>query len=92
MNHIENHSQPHLVRGVRLQWDELRQQHLLLMPEGALILNPTAAAVLKLCDGKRTVGAIAAQLKTQYRGETVEADVRRLLTRMNARGLLVFTD
>ena len=92
MSHIENHSRPHLVRGVRLQWDELRQQHLLLMPEGALILNPTAAAVLSLCDGKRTVGAIAAQLKTQYRGETVEDDVCHLLTRMSTRGLLVFED
>ena len=92
MSNIKNHSRPHLNKGVRLQWDELRQQHLLLMPEGALILNPTAAAVLELCDGKRTVGAIAAQLKTQYRGETVEDDVRRLLTRMSARGLLVFKD
>lgn len=89
---MKNHSRPHLVRGVRLQWDELRQQHLLLMPEGALMLNSTAATVLKLCDGQRTIEAIAAQLKTQYQGETLEADVCRLLARMNARGLLVFTD
>jgi pyrroloquinoline quinone biosynthesis protein D len=92
MSHIDNNSRPHLARGVRLQWDELRQQHLLLMPEGALVLNPTAVAVLELCDGKRTIEAIAAQLKIQYRGETLEADVCRLLARMNARGLLVFTD
>lgn len=92
MSSIENHARPHLVRGVRLQWDELRQQHLLLMPEGALILNSTAAAVLELCDGRRNINTIATQLKTRYRGETVEDDVRRLLARMSERGLLVFED
>ncbi|PSM48068.1 pyrroloquinoline quinone biosynthesis peptide chaperone PqqD [Chroococcidiopsis sp. CCALA 051] len=92
MSNMKNHSRPHLAQGVRLQWDELRQQHLLLMPEGALMLNSTAAAVLKLCDGRRTIGAIAQRLKTQYRGETLEDDVRRLLIRLSARGLLVERD
>jgi pyrroloquinoline quinone biosynthesis protein D len=87
---IDNRSRPHLKRGVRLQWDELRQKYFLLMPEGALVLNSTAAAVLKLCNGKRTVKAIAAELTTRYRGEDVEKDVRELLLRMSDRGLLIF--
>lgn len=87
---IENYSRPYLRRGVRLQWDELRQKYFLLMPEGALVLNSTAAAVLGLCDGKLTVKAIAAELATCYRGENVENDVRELLLRMSDRGLLVF--
>jgi coenzyme PQQ biosynthesis protein PqqD len=87
---IDNYSRPHLRRGVRLQWDELRQKYLLLMPEGALVLNSTAAAVLELCDGKRTVKAIAAELSTCYRGENVESDVHNLLLRMSDRGLLMF--
>jgi coenzyme PQQ biosynthesis protein PqqD len=87
---IDNHSRPYLRQGVRLQWDELRQKHFLLMPEGALVLNSTAAAVLQLCDGKRTVNAIAMELANRYRGENVENDVRNLLLRMSDRGLLVF--
>ena len=87
---IEDHSRPHLRRGVRLQWDELRQKYLLLMPEGALMLNSTAAAVLELCDGKRSIKAIAAQLATCYRGEAVKNDVRNLLLRLKERGVLVF--
>jgi coenzyme PQQ biosynthesis protein PqqD len=75
---------------VRLQWDELRQKYLLLMPEGALMLNSTAAAVLELCDGKRSIKAIAAQLATCYRGEAVENDVQNLLLRLSERGVLVF--
>lgn len=73
-----------------MQWDELRQKYFLLMPEGALILNSTAAAVLELCDGKRSVKAIATELSTCYRGENVENDVRNLLLRISDRGLLMF--
>jgi coenzyme PQQ biosynthesis protein PqqD len=87
---IENHSRPHLRQGVRLQWDELRQKYFLLMPESALMLNSTAAAVLELCNGERTVKAIAVELANRYRGEDVENDVRELLLRMSDRGLLVF--
>ncbi|NJL69892.1 MAG: pyrroloquinoline quinone biosynthesis peptide chaperone PqqD [Microcoleus sp. SM1_3_4] len=43
-------SYPHLACGVRLFWDEVRQQHFLLFPEGAVKLNKTAWAILKLCD------------------------------------------
>jgi pyrroloquinoline quinone biosynthesis protein D len=89
MNIIENDVRPRLVRGVRLRWDELRKQHWLLVPEGALQLNSTAAAILALCNGERTLSAIAAELEKQYQGENVVEDVRHLISRITKRGLLI---
>ena len=40
-------NRPRLVDGARLQYDEVREEHLLLVPEGAVRLNATAAAVLE---------------------------------------------
>ena len=40
-------SHPALAPGVRLHWDEVRQRHVLLFPEGALTLNQTAVDVLE---------------------------------------------
>jgi coenzyme PQQ biosynthesis protein PqqD len=89
MSTIENHAQPRLARGVRLRWDNLRKQHWLLVPEGALKLNSTAAAILALCNGERTLNAIAAELEKQYQGENVLEDVCHLLSRISQRGLLI---
>jgi pyrroloquinoline quinone biosynthesis protein D len=89
MNIIENDVRPRLVRGVRLRWDDLRKQHWLLVPEGALQLNSTAAAILALCNGERTLSAIAAELEKQYKGENVVEDVRHLISRITKRGLLI---
>ena len=36
------HDAPQLATGVRLHWDKVRERHVLLYPEGALVLNPTA--------------------------------------------------
>jgi len=89
MSTIDNHARPRLVRGVRLRWDDVRKQHWLLVPEGALKLNSTAAAILALCNGERTVNAIAAELEKHYQGENLLEDVRHLLSRISKRGLLI---
>ena len=90
MSTIEDHTRPRFVRGVRLQWDDIRKRHMLLFPEGALALNPTAAEVLELCDGKRTVSAIVTELEERYQGASVGNDLRHLLSRIAERGLLVY--
>jgi pyrroloquinoline quinone biosynthesis protein D len=41
-------TRPRLVTGARLRYDEVREEHLLLIPEGAVRLNATAADVLGL--------------------------------------------
>ena len=82
-------NRPRLVDGARLQYDDVRDEHLLLIPEGAVRLNATAAAVLELCDGERSVEDLAAALSERYGGADVADDLRELLGGMGQRGLVV---
>jgi pyrroloquinoline quinone biosynthesis protein D len=82
-------NRPRLVDGARLQYDDVREEHLLLIPEGAVRLNETAAQVLALCDGERSLDEIAATLSQRYAGADVGEDVRELLGGMGERGLVV---
>ena len=61
-------TRPRLVTGARLQYDEVREEHMLLVPEGVVRLNPTAVAVLELCDGERSVDEIVSTLSARYEG------------------------
>jgi pyrroloquinoline quinone biosynthesis protein D len=82
-------NRPRLVDGARLQYDEVREEHVLLVPEGAVRLNATAAAVLELCDGERSIDDIAAALSARYAGADVSDDVVELLGGMRDRGLVI---
>jgi pyrroloquinoline quinone biosynthesis protein D len=82
-------SRPRLVEGGRLQYDDVREEHLLLIPEGAVRLNATAAQVLELCDGERTVEEVVSAVSERYAGADVAADVRELLGGMAEQGLVV---
>jgi pyrroloquinoline quinone biosynthesis protein D len=83
---------PRLARGVRLRYDRIRDAQLLLRPEGAVELNPSAAAVLQLCDGERTLQTIIADLSAQYDGADVGADVRELLGDLERVGVVIHAD
>ena len=72
---------PMLAPQVRMQWDAVRERHVLLQPEGVLVLNPTGAAILALCDGRRPVGEIVHQLSETY-NQVVEDDVLGFLQRL----------
>jgi pyrroloquinoline quinone biosynthesis protein D len=68
---------------------------MLLYPERGLVLNATAADVVRLCTGEVTVAAIVDQLATKYGSqprETLEAEVLTFLTRLAERGLLANGD
>jgi pyrroloquinoline quinone biosynthesis protein D len=67
----------------------VREEHLLLVPEGAVRLNPTAAEVLGLCDGVRSLEDIIGVMTERYHGSDVSDDVRELVDAMTQRGLLV---
>jgi len=45
-------SRPRLAAHARYRFDELRQEHQLVFPEGLFVLNETAAAIVRLCDGR----------------------------------------
>lgn len=77
-------NRPHLARRVRLQWDPVREQHVLLAPEEILVLNQTGATILGLCDGERTVVEIVAELRGQY-NHVDEDEVRGFLARLVAK-------
>ena len=82
-------TRPRLATGARLRYDEVREEHLLLIPEGAVLLNPTAAQVLELCDGERSVDDIVAALSARYDGADVRDDVQELIDAMTQKGLVV---
>ena len=82
-------SRPRLVTGARLQYDDVREEHVLLVPEGAVRLNPPAAAVLELCDGERSVDEIVSTLSARYEGSELRDDVQGLVDGLTKRGLVV---
>ena len=52
-------------------------------------LNPTAAAVLELCDGERSVDEIVSTLSARYEGSDLRDDVKGLVEGLTVRGLVV---
>jgi len=82
-------TRPRLVTGARLRYDEVREEHLLLIPEGVVRLNPTAAEVLALCDGERSLDDIVGALSARYEGADLRDDVHELVDAMAQRGLVV---
>jgi pyrroloquinoline quinone biosynthesis protein D len=82
-------TRPRLATGARLRYDDVREEHLLLIPEGAVRLNPTAAEVLELCDGVRSLDDIVAALSARYQGADVRDDVVELVDAMAQKGLVV---
>jgi pyrroloquinoline quinone biosynthesis protein D len=82
-------TRPRLATGARLSYDDVREEHVLLVPEGAVRLNATAAAVLELCDGERSLDDIAGALSERYDGADVRDDVVELVDAMAQKGLLV---
>ena len=82
-------TRPRLVTGARLRYDEVREEHVLLIPEGAVRLNPTAAEVLELCDGERSLDDIVGALSARYGGADVRDDILELVDAMAQKGLVV---
>jgi pyrroloquinoline quinone biosynthesis protein D len=82
-------TRPRLVSGARLQYDDVRGEHVLLVPEGVVRLNPTAAAVLELCDGEHSLDEIVDTLSARYEGSGLRDDVQGLVDGMTEKGLVV---
>ena len=80
-------SVPLLWRLARLDFDPVRQQRVLLYPEGVVLLNNTGAAILDLCDGRRSIAAIATILEERYHRDVL-ADVIEYLSGLAERELL----
>jgi pyrroloquinoline quinone biosynthesis protein D len=83
-------NRPVLVRHARYRWDGVRGQHQLVYPEGILILNDTAAAIVQLCDG-RSLGELHAALADQF-AESPPGEVNEFLQRLARKGFLCDAD
>ena len=82
---------PRLASRARLKFDSIGQQEMLLFPEAALALNETAAAIVRLCDGARSINEIVDQLSKKYDNADRDALMREVadfLATIRARGLL----
>ncbi|MDQ7745612.1 pyrroloquinoline quinone biosynthesis peptide chaperone PqqD [Hydrogenophaga pseudoflava] len=77
---------PKLSRRFRLQYEEAQSRWVLLYPEGMVQLNPSAAEILKRCDGERSVDAIVNELEAAFNAQGIGPEVRNLLEEGQRRG------
>jgi pyrroloquinoline quinone biosynthesis protein D len=84
---VTSSSIPAIWRLARLEFDQVRQQRVLLYPEGVVLLNDTGAAILDLCDGRRSIADIATVLAERYHCD-VTADVIEYLSQLVERDLV----
>ncbi|MGA6973608.1 MAG: pyrroloquinoline quinone biosynthesis peptide chaperone PqqD [Candidatus Binatus sp.] len=82
---------PRLAARARLKFDAIAKQEMLLFPEAALALNETGAAIVRLCDGARSIDEIVDQLSKTFSNNDRNAltrEVSDFLDTIRARGLL----
>jgi pyrroloquinoline quinone biosynthesis protein D len=81
---------PAFERGVRLRTED-DGTAMLLVPEGAVKLNASAAAALALVDGRRTLDDIVAEICVRFAVSDARArdDVGALFERLRLRRMLV---
>lgn len=84
-------TRPRLAAKARLRWDRKAERWMLLYPERGLVLNPTAADVVRLCTGELTVETIVEKLAEKYTTqprEDLEREIVTFLARLAERGLV----
>lgn len=91
MSAIDPRHCPRLAPRVRLRIDSVRQEPVLLFPEGLLVLSPTAHEIVSRCDGHTTIESIIRSLGDEFDAteEILREDVLETLTDLLERNLLV---
>lgn len=82
---------PRVARFVKTRWDAARGRQVLLGPETVVVLNPTGADILALCDGAHRVGDIVDELARRY-DRVVDDEVTEFLSRLVARRWVEIAD
>ena len=83
-------TRPALPPHIKLRHDAGRGRWHVLAPERVFEPDDTAVAVLKLCDGARTVGDIAVELAKEYNApkEEIVADIIAMLQDLADKGVV----
>jgi pyrroloquinoline quinone biosynthesis protein D len=83
-------SRPRLAPGVRLRHDGVRDAWVLLAPETIIDANPVAVEVIRRLTGEATLANVVDDLAIAFTADRslIEADVRVLLDKMIAKGLV----
>lgn len=81
--------QPRIAPGMRLQFEQAQDGWVLLYPEGMAQLNPSAAEILKRCDGSKTIAQITTELEALFNASGIEPEVQQLAQEGKRRGWLV---
>lgn len=81
---------PTFPHGVRVRYDERREEWVLLAPERVLKLDGIATEIVKLVDGARTIAAIVDDLSGRFdaRRDLISGDVRAFLAQLAAKRML----
>jgi len=87
---IEGTSCPALARGVKMRFDEARDQWILNAPERVLVLDEIAQTILARIDGKLSINELCWQLAVDFAApqDIIQADVMEMLADMLARGFI----
>ena len=87
---VSRETRPKLPAYLKLRHDAGRGRWILLAPERVLTPDQTAVAVLKLCDGKRTVEEIVEVLAQEYSAakNLIRTDVIDLLQGLADKGYI----
>jgi pyrroloquinoline quinone biosynthesis protein D len=87
---ISKDIRPVLPRYVRLHRDAVRDRWVLLAPERIVEADEVAVDVLRLCDGRLTLGEIVAELAGNYHAapDEIRADVFNLLQNLADSGYI----
>ena len=83
-------SKPVMPPHIKMRHDAGRGRWIILAPERLFDPDDIAVEVLKLCDGVRTVGDIAAQLSKDYNAPVVdiETDIIAMLQDLTDKGVV----
>lgn len=88
MNEMALTDRPRLRSPGRMKYDNARKTELLLLPERVVELNEAAGAILRLCDGQRTIAQMIGELETAYDQTGLTSDIVEFIVSAAEKGWL----
>jgi coenzyme PQQ biosynthesis protein PqqD len=77
-------SRPQLASKARLRFDRKTERTMVLYPEKGIELSASAADIMRLCDGTRTVAVIVEEIGAKYSASDRASVEREVLDFLNA--------